>query len=67
VRLKREERRSGELELSTGCHARARSCDADVTTGKKRLEAACFDLALYSSSSPSPSPPDLLMNMAETQ
>ncbi|PMD54688.1 uncharacterized protein K444DRAFT_110970 [Hyaloscypha bicolor E] len=32
VRLKREERRSGELELSTGCHARARSCDADVTT-----------------------------------
>jgi hypothetical protein len=31
-RLKREERRSGELELSTGCHARARSCDADVTT-----------------------------------
>jgi hypothetical protein len=29
-RLKREE--SGELELSTGCHARARSCDADVTT-----------------------------------
>jgi hypothetical protein len=30
VRLKREE--SGELELSTGCHARARSCDADVTT-----------------------------------
>ena len=31
VRLKREER-SGELELSTGCHARARSCDADVTT-----------------------------------
>jgi hypothetical protein len=33
VRLKREERRSGELELSTGCHARARSCDADVTTG----------------------------------
>jgi hypothetical protein len=32
VRLKREERRSGELELSTGCYARARSCDADVTT-----------------------------------
>jgi hypothetical protein len=30
-RLSREER-SGELELSTGCHARARSCDADVTT-----------------------------------
>jgi hypothetical protein len=30
-RLKREER-SGELELSTGCHARAKSCDADVTT-----------------------------------
>jgi hypothetical protein len=30
-RLKREER-SGKLELSTGCHARARSCDADVTT-----------------------------------
>jgi hypothetical protein len=32
-RLKREEKRgAGELELSTGCHARARSCDADVTT-----------------------------------
>jgi hypothetical protein len=30
-RLKREER-SGKLELSTGCHARVRSCDADVTT-----------------------------------
>jgi hypothetical protein len=30
-RLKREER-SGELELSTGCHASAKSCDADVTT-----------------------------------
>jgi hypothetical protein len=29
-RLWREE--SGELELSTGCHARAKSCDADVTT-----------------------------------
>jgi len=29
-RLKREESR--ELKLSTGCHARARSCDADVTT-----------------------------------
>jgi hypothetical protein len=28
----RKEERSGELELSTGCHARARSCDADVTT-----------------------------------
>ena len=27
-----ERRESGELELSTGCHARARSCDADVTT-----------------------------------
>jgi hypothetical protein len=33
VRLRREEKeRSGELELSTGYHARARSCDADVTT-----------------------------------
>jgi hypothetical protein len=28
----RKEERSGKLELSTGCHARARSCDADVTT-----------------------------------
>ena len=28
----RRGRESGELELSTGCHARARSCDADVTT-----------------------------------
>ena len=28
----RKEERSGELELSTGCHARARSCDVDVTT-----------------------------------
>jgi hypothetical protein len=35
--------------------------------GKKRLEAACFDLAIYSSSSPSPSSSDLLMNTAETQ
>jgi hypothetical protein len=33
-RLKREE--SGELELRTGCHARARSCDADVTTESLR-------------------------------
>jgi hypothetical protein len=30
--IERREERSGELELSTGCHARARSCDADVTT-----------------------------------
>jgi hypothetical protein len=42
VRLKREE--SGELELSTGCHAWARSCDADVTTTCTfgRLEIVCW-------------------------
>jgi hypothetical protein len=35
--------------------------------GKKCLEAACFDIAIYSPSSPSPSSPDLLMKTAETQ
>jgi len=33
----RREERSGELELSTGCHARARSCDADVTTPSSQV------------------------------
>ena len=43
IRLKREEkRRSGRLELSTGCHARARSCDADVTTSFKFANSANF-------------------------
>ena len=31
----RKRERSGELELDTGSHARARSCDADVTTHAK--------------------------------